>query len=155
MIAQQLINRTARKAWIVAFCPLLVAAYGCNDKSRVAEEGKLRAQTLLGMTSVSTEIRRVCAETGESPPQDIGSLVPWLRRHSAQLSDSVLIQDGMLIDGWGNSLRLVRREDSLIQVGSAGRNGQWENGGGDDLVGPEIDPSKYKVASQPWLEGAS
>lgn len=82
-------------------------------------------------------------------PTENRELVAWFNRLGLWL-DPNTVQDGLLVDIWGRPVHLIAEDGQLKQLGSAGPNGQWEQGAGDDLLSPEIDPYQEHNEPGPW-----
>jgi len=119
-------------------CLLIFICLGCGGGDKKIVEGKRRARTGLALYYVCRETFRISQDTGEPPPTLHKPLVLWLRDHGAQWGKSVRVQDGLLVDGWGNPMHLVVEDGRLLTLGSSGPNGRWEEGTGDDILGPPI-----------------
>ena len=121
-------------------CLLIFICWGCGggDTDKEIAELKRRAQTLAALTELWAQVSSVSVETGEPPPALAKPLVIWLRDHGADLRDPVRVQDGLLLDGWGNPMHLVVEDGRLLTLGSSGANGRWEEGRGDDILGRSL-----------------
>ena len=103
----------------------------------------LKAKTTFAMMHIGAAVIDVGYDTGQRPPADNAALVTWLTGNGAVFHDAVIIQDGRFVDTWGNDLVVMVSEGEVFQLGSAGPNGQWEGGEGDDIVRHGIDTSDW------------
>lgn len=85
-------------------------------------------------------LREVCktiwlaeAESKQPAPTDMRKLVGWLGKHAPRNEEHIDYVKGTIRDAWGRDIILVSEGGRLKAVGSAGEDGVWEGGRGDDI----------------------
>jgi len=71
--------------------------------------------------------------TEEPPPLKLPELVDWLAKHAAE-GPYIDYKRKTIRDVWGNPVVVVSESGKLTGLGSAGPDGNWQNGAGDDIV---------------------
>ena len=127
--------------------------FGCRNlgcERRPDVEGHRRGQTLGNMQMACKFVMMAEAGSGERAPLAMDALVQWFSKHKLlQEQEYDLFIDpatNRMIDGWRRPLVALEKDGRLTGFGSAGTNGRWEGGGGDDIT---IDLEKVRRREWP------
>ncbi len=104
--------------------------YGCQSGKAVQRDVDAR-------NMLETMCKLVCigeAVYDEPPPTSLPRLVDWIATNVSNDLDYIDYDNKTIRDPWNNEVVLVAENETLIGIGSAGPNGRWENGQGDDIL---------------------
>ncbi len=117
------------------FLPLLLitclACIGCRQLDQPGHD-RVRSERIL--RSVCKLVFLGQPRTEEPPPISLHSLVVWIKEHVSTDERFIDYEGKMIKDIWGNEIIILSQGDRFKGVGSAGPNGKWEGGQGDDLT---------------------
>lgn len=101
----------------------------------------------LPAASMSSDLRQLLilaeineASTGDHAPVRSSKFVQWLLEGLDVQDDRegafrrIDAAGESIVDEWGSEVVVLAKEGRLWALGSAGPNGRWENGGGDDIL---------------------
>jgi len=110
---------------------LLACLSGCGgDEARTKQivETKITLRTVCLLVWLAEE------ESSQEPPTTLSKLVIWIQENAANNEDRIDYDRQTIEDSWGRAIVLITDNGRLTSLGSAGPNGLWEGGGGDDVV---------------------
>ena len=120
----------------MAFCCL----YLVRDRdARLHAEGYMWSKTAGRMSLICKLIILAEDDMDEPIPVTMSELIDWLAKSgyadTEYDSADIDFQQKMIQDAWGNPLKVLSDESGrFIGFGSAGPNGLWQNGQGDDII---------------------
>jgi len=121
---------------------------------RCGEQGLRIASTVSKFNALSIIIEYAFALSGQKPPKEISSIIAYLRNHCPWLYKIVLEKQlwdqelQAVMDAWGNPAELVVLSPHQYRFISAGPNGKFEQGKGDDVI-YDFDPLELGDANDP------
>jgi hypothetical protein len=91
------------------------------------------------LTETCEDIRSLESDYGEPAPSDPAKLVQWMKMHMG--GEPLYTKNGILLDPWDHPVVVLTSDGKVTGLGSAGPDGVWQGGTGDDIVvklGPPI-----------------
>ena len=119
--------------WLVFVLIICGITLGCRQPD---SGGHTRARSKIIMYNIHTAILIAEREMNEAIPITLHGLVDWLFKDIPPSVDtSVECEIRAMKDAWGNPLIVLSDESGkFIGLGSAGPDGFWQNGQGDDII---------------------
>ena len=116
-------------AWaICAGCKPDEVVVGCPSE----DPREVKTQSTLLLVAESA---RIAAWYGDAMPRDLQQFSAWVADCDPAIREMGLFNaEGVLVDGWGKELVLCEENGVLVGLGSCGKDGVWEGGGGDDMM---------------------
>ncbi len=109
----------------------LIGFISCQGSRPKDGEEYLRTQTGNRLRSIAVGIDLSEHATGEPAPTSMPALVEWLRHYGKPLDADY--DNKTIRDMWGREVQLTVQDGKLRGLSSAGSNGIWEGGQGDDI----------------------
>ncbi|MFO7900647.1 MAG: hypothetical protein R6V58_16495 [Planctomycetota bacterium] len=141
-----LVNHRLRTLSLAGFVALL-ALSGCGDY-RTQRRIAVRTKNILMTWRTQMAAAKDHWET--SLPLSSDAFLSRLQDDEAYRTyigstpfEDVDLKSKRILDGWRRPVILIAYEGKLGALGSAGANGIWEHGGGDDIVIPMEESSKH------------
>lgn len=105
-----------------------VTISGCKQR------GDARGDSRTTLFSVCQDVYLAKGDTQDPPPVNLPKLIEWLDVQGFKNLWYVDYQQKTIRDGWGREIVIISQDGKFVGVGSAGPDGIWQGGNGDDVV---------------------
>ncbi|MGC4121545.1 MAG: hypothetical protein QM765_44610 [Myxococcales bacterium] len=125
---------------------VLLVAWLMPFMAKVRDRSHFPAWTRDQLAAVCTTIRNVESESkvASCPATTLPELVDWIAASDVGTPGvlGIDLRKRMIYDYWDQPIHLILREGKLAALGSAGEDGVWNDGRGDDIVVPLESPGQ-------------
>ncbi len=119
---------------ILVLLTVMTCFFSASCKSNYHNVGLEKSNAVNNLRDICIFVNSVEYISKEPAPTSLTLLVTWLEK-KILVKESFIDYEGKTIkDIWGNTIIIMSQQDRFIGVGSAGPNGKWEGGQGDDLT---------------------
>jgi hypothetical protein len=97
-------------------------------------EGHIRADERNRLTMVCNLLLLAEERHAEPIPVNLAEVTVWLQGMWLEDDEHIDFRNGTISDAWGNRAVVISEGNTFLGLGSAGPDGRWEGGSGDDIV---------------------